>query len=135
MSEALLSVHGVKSFYGHIMALKGVDLDVHQGEIVTLIGANGAGKSTLIMTIFGNPRAQEGRIIYCGRDITELPTHQIARWLGRKSGLGFPITCWIGVGFSALGLAGPKVRLPAGGGARDCAHACFCASSSVKPWK
>jgi branched-chain amino acid transport system ATP-binding protein len=79
MSEPLLSVNGVKSFYGHIMALKGVDLDVHQGEIVTLIGANGAGKSTLIMTIFGNPQAQEGRIIYCGRDITRLPTHQIAR--------------------------------------------------------
>ena len=79
MSEPLLSVHGVKSFYGHIMALKGVDLDVHAGEIVTLIGANGAGKSTLIMTIFGNPRAQEGRVTYCGRDITKLPTHQIAR--------------------------------------------------------
>ena len=79
MSEPLLSVHGVKSFYGHIMALKGVDLDVHAGEIVTLIGANGAGKSTLIMTIFGNPRAQEGRVSYCGRDITKLPTHQIAR--------------------------------------------------------
>jgi branched-chain amino acid transport system ATP-binding protein len=79
MSEPLLSVQGVKSFYGHIMALKGVDLDVRQGEIVTLIGANGAGKSTLIMTIFGNPRAREGRILYRGDDITALPTHQIAR--------------------------------------------------------
>jgi branched-chain amino acid transport system ATP-binding protein len=79
MSAPLLAVEGVKSCYGHIMALKGVDVDVHQGEIVTLIGANGAGKSTLIMTIFGNPRAQEGRITYCGRDITRLPTHQIAR--------------------------------------------------------
>jgi branched-chain amino acid transport system ATP-binding protein len=79
MSEPLLTVQGVKSSYGHIMALKGVDLDVHAGEIVTLIGANGAGKSTLIMTIFGNPRAQEGRITYSGRDITMLPTHQIAR--------------------------------------------------------
>jgi branched-chain amino acid transport system ATP-binding protein len=79
MSEPVLAVEGVKSSYGHIMALKGVDLLVHRGEIVTLIGANGAGKSTLIMTIFGNPRAQEGRITYLGRDITELPTHQIAR--------------------------------------------------------
>ena len=52
---------------------------MHEGEIVTLIGANGAGKSTLMMTIFGNPRAREGRIIYRGRDITELPTHEIAR--------------------------------------------------------
>jgi branched-chain amino acid transport system ATP-binding protein len=79
MSEPLLSLRGVKSFYGSIMALKGVDLDVHQGEIVTLIGANGAGKSTLMMTIFGNPRAREGRIVHRGDDITDLPTHEIAR--------------------------------------------------------
>ena len=50
-------MRGVKTFYGNIMALKGVDLDVNEGEIVTLIGANGAGKSTLMMTIFGAPRA------------------------------------------------------------------------------
>jgi len=79
MTEPLLSVRDVKSFYGNIMALKGVAVDVAQGEIVTLIGANGAGKSTLMMTIFGNPRAREGRIIYEGRDITRLPTHTIAR--------------------------------------------------------
>jgi branched-chain amino acid transport system ATP-binding protein len=79
MSDPLLSVRGVKSFYGNIMALKGVAVDVHAGEIVTLIGANGAGKSTLMMTIFGNPRAREGRIVYAGRDITDLPTHEIAR--------------------------------------------------------
>ena len=75
----LLSVRGVKSFYGNVMALKGVDLDVQEGEIVTLIGANGAGKSTLMMTIFGNPRAREGRIVFAGRDITDMPTHEIAR--------------------------------------------------------
>ena len=75
----LLSVRGVKTFYGNIMALKGVDLDVREGEIVTLIGANGAGKSTLMMTIFGNPRAREGTITYAGRNITHLPTHEIAR--------------------------------------------------------
>jgi len=79
MSEPLLAVRAVKSFYGSIMALKGVAIDVYEGEIVTLIGANGAGKSTLMMTIFGNPRAREGRIYYSGRDITDLPTHQIAR--------------------------------------------------------
>jgi branched-chain amino acid transport system ATP-binding protein len=73
MSEPMLAVRGVKSFYGNIMALKGVALDVHEGEIVTLIGANGAGKSTLMMTIFGNPRAREGRILYRGRDITSCP--------------------------------------------------------------
>jgi branched-chain amino acid transport system ATP-binding protein len=77
--DPLLAVRGVTSFYGAVMALKGVDLEVHEGEIVTLIGANGAGKSTLMMTIFGKPRAREGRIVFAGRDITGLPTHEIAR--------------------------------------------------------
>ena len=79
MSLPLLSVRGVKAYYGHIAALRGVDVDVGEGEIVALIGANGAGKSTLMMTIFGNPRAREGCITFAGRDITQLPTHQIAR--------------------------------------------------------
>ena len=79
MSEPLLRIEGVKSYYGHIMALKGIDIEVSEGEIVTLIGANGAGKSTLMMTIFGDPRAREGRIVYGGQDITNLPTHDIAR--------------------------------------------------------
>jgi branched-chain amino acid transport system ATP-binding protein len=79
MTEPLLAVRGVKSFYGKIVALKGVDIDVNDGEIVALIGANGAGKSTLMMTIFGNPRAREGRILFNGRDITRLPTHEIAK--------------------------------------------------------
>ena len=76
---SLLCVRGVKAYYGNIIALKGIDMDVNQGEIVTLIGANGAGKSTLMMTIFGNPRAREGSIVFAGRDITQLPTHEIAR--------------------------------------------------------
>jgi len=79
MSAPLLSVSGVKSFYGSIMALKGVDIDIREGEIVSLIGANGAGKSTLMMTICGNPRAREGTITFDGRDITKLETHDIAR--------------------------------------------------------
>ena len=70
--QPLLSVRGVKTYYGNIIALKGVDIDVREGEIVTLIGANGAGKSTLMMTIFGSPRAREGTIVYAGRDITRL---------------------------------------------------------------
>ena len=77
--SALLHLSGVTAFYGAIQALKGVDLDVHEGEIVTLIGANGAGKSTLMMTICGNPRARDGVIRYDGRDITRLPTHLIMR--------------------------------------------------------
>jgi branched-chain amino acid transport system ATP-binding protein len=79
MSAPLLAVRGVKSFYGPIMALKGVDVDVNEAEIVALIGANGAGKSTLMMTICGDPRAREGAILFEGRDITRLPTHEIAR--------------------------------------------------------
>jgi branched-chain amino acid transport system ATP-binding protein len=75
----LLSLQGITACYGNITALHGVSLDVPAGQIVTLIGANGAGKSTLMMTIFGNPRARDGRIHFEGRDITEMPTHEIAR--------------------------------------------------------
>jgi len=75
----LLTVHGVKAYYGNIVALRGVDVVVNQGEIVALIGANGAGKSTLMMTICGSPRAREGSIVYDGVDITNLPTHDIMR--------------------------------------------------------
>jgi branched-chain amino acid transport system ATP-binding protein len=78
MTSPLLSVRGVKAYYGNIAALRGVDIDVGEGEIVALIGANGAGKSTLMMTIFGNPRAREGSICFAGLDITRLPTHEIA---------------------------------------------------------
>jgi branched-chain amino acid transport system ATP-binding protein len=79
MSEALLTGTGVETFYGKIQALKGIDFEVHKGEIATLIGSNGAGKSTLMMTIFGTPRARAGKIMFEGQDITALPTHQIAR--------------------------------------------------------
>ena len=77
MTGALLKLEGVETYYGAIQALRGVDLEVMQGEIVTLIGANGAGKSTLMMTICGSPRARSGRIVLDGRDITQLPTHEI----------------------------------------------------------
>ena len=79
MTTPLLAIRGVKAFYGRVMALKGVDLEVKEGEIVTLIGANGAGKSTLMMTVCGNPRAREGTINFAGHDITRLPTHEITR--------------------------------------------------------
>ena len=79
MTAPLLSITGVESYYGSIAALKGVDVHVNDGEIVALIGANGAGKSTLMMTIFGEPRARRGRIVFNGRDITNLPSHEIAR--------------------------------------------------------
>jgi len=78
-ASPLLSVEGIKAFYGPVSALKGVTLHVERGEIVALIGANGAGKSTLMMTIFGKPRASEGRVVFDGEDITFLATHEIAR--------------------------------------------------------
>ncbi|MCG8596944.1 MAG: ABC transporter ATP-binding protein, partial [Kiloniellales bacterium] len=73
----MLTVSGVQTYYGNIQALKGVDVEVRQGEIVTLIGANGAGKTTLLMTICGNPRAASGRIVFEGREITRKPTYEI----------------------------------------------------------
>jgi branched-chain amino acid transport system ATP-binding protein len=75
----MLSIAGIHSFYGNIEALKGVDLTIEEGEIVTLIGANGAGKSTLLMTICGRPQAAEGAITFEGKDITRLPTYEIMR--------------------------------------------------------
>jgi branched-chain amino acid transport system ATP-binding protein len=79
VSLPLLRLSGVTAFYGAIQALRGVDLTVNEGEIVTLIGANGAGKSTLMMTVCGQPQARDGAIVYDGEDITRLPTHAIMR--------------------------------------------------------
>ncbi|MCB1919206.1 MAG: ABC transporter ATP-binding protein [Candidatus Competibacteraceae bacterium] len=73
----MLKLDQVHTFYGQIEALKGVSLEVHPGEIVTLIGANGAGKSTLLMTICGSPQATKGSILFEGQDITHEPTHII----------------------------------------------------------
>jgi len=77
--KPLLTMRGVETFYGKIQALKGIDLDVNEGEIVTLIGANGAGKSTTMMTIFGSPKARKGTVTFAGRDITGMAPHLIAR--------------------------------------------------------
>ncbi len=75
---SMLQLTGVHTHYGHIHALKGLDIEVGTGEVVTLIGANGAGKSTLMMTLFGAPRASAGRIVFEGEDITRLSPHQVA---------------------------------------------------------
>jgi len=79
MSNPFLKVENVETYYGSIRALAGVDFEVNAGEIVTMIGANGAGKSTLMMTICGNPKPRTGRIVFDGRDITNMPTHEIMR--------------------------------------------------------
>ncbi|MET1029305.1 MAG: ABC transporter ATP-binding protein [Dongiaceae bacterium] len=75
----MLTLSGVHTYYGHIEALKGIDINVTTGEIVTLIGANGAGKSTLLMTICGRPRAAKGKVLFEGTDITRLETFEIVR--------------------------------------------------------
>lgn len=74
----MLEIGGLHSGYGRIEALHGIDVSVAQGEIVALIGANGAGKTTLLMTICGQPRASTGQILFDGRDISGLKTHEIA---------------------------------------------------------
>ena len=75
----MLAITDLHAGYGRIEALHGVDLSVATGEIVALIGANGAGKTTLLMSICGNPRAAAGRVLLAGEDITQLPTHRLAR--------------------------------------------------------
>jgi branched-chain amino acid transport system ATP-binding protein len=75
----ILSVEDVHTYYGTIHALKGVSLDVREGEIVTLIGANGAGKSTTLRSINGLNHPREGRIHFEGRDITEESPHAVVK--------------------------------------------------------
>jgi branched-chain amino acid transport system ATP-binding protein len=75
----MLRLENVHTFYGNIEALKGVSIDVEQGQIATIIGANGAGKSTLLMTICGSPKAASGRVLYEGQDISRLATYDIVK--------------------------------------------------------
>ncbi len=79
MTTPLLSIQKLEAAYGQIIALKGIDLDVMPGEIVTVIGANGAGKSTTMMSVFGRPPARSGKIFFDGQEITNKPAHEIAR--------------------------------------------------------
>ena len=73
----MLKISNVETFYGKIQALRGVDLDVNDGEIVSLIGSNGAGKSTLLMTISGVNKAKRGNIIFNGENIENTKPHKI----------------------------------------------------------
>jgi branched-chain amino acid transport system ATP-binding protein len=77
--SALLAVDGIETFYGSIQALKGISLEVNDGEIVTLIGANGAGKSTTLRSINGLNHPRRGSISFRGTDITRQPAHEIVR--------------------------------------------------------
>jgi branched-chain amino acid transport system ATP-binding protein len=73
----LLEVRDIHVFYGNIEALKGVSLEIHEGEIVTLIGANGAGKTTTLNAISGLLRARSGSITYAGRDLSGVPAYEV----------------------------------------------------------
>ena len=73
----MLKISNVEKFYGKIQALRGVDLDVNDGEIVSLIGSNGAGKSTLLMTISGVNKAKRGNIVFNGENIENKQPHKI----------------------------------------------------------
>ena len=76
---ALLTVEKVHTYYGSIEALKGITIEVHEGEIVTLIGANGAGKSTMLRSINGLNHPRRGSIVFRGTDITREPPHDVVR--------------------------------------------------------
>ena len=77
--ELILELEDVHTFYGSIEALKGITIDVRQGEIVTLIGANGAGKSTTLRSINGLNRPRRGTIRFQGQEITNRPAHEIVK--------------------------------------------------------
>ncbi|MGY5451735.1 ATP-binding cassette domain-containing protein [Agarivorans sp. MS3-6] len=75
----MLELKNVSTHYGPIQALHNVNVQVNEGEIVSLIGANGAGKTTLLMTLCGDPRASSGQVLFDGKDITHSQTHDIMR--------------------------------------------------------
>jgi branched-chain amino acid transport system ATP-binding protein len=75
----LLEVRGLRVSYGGINAVKGIDLDVQDGELVTLIGCNGAGKTTTLKALSGLIKPAAGRVRYQGRDITAQPSHRLVR--------------------------------------------------------
>jgi branched-chain amino acid transport system ATP-binding protein len=77
--NVILKVDDVHTYYGTIQALKGISIEVHEGEIVTLIGANGAGKSTTLRSINGLNHPREGTITFQGSNITDTPAHEIVR--------------------------------------------------------
>ena len=79
MSEAMLKVEALETYYGKVAALKGISFEVGEGQIVTLLGGNGAGKSTTLRTISGLIAPSAGRVTFCGEDITKMPPHEIVK--------------------------------------------------------
>jgi branched-chain amino acid transport system ATP-binding protein len=79
MTEPLLRVNGIETFYGPIQAIRGVSLDVDPGQIVTVLGANGAGKTSVLRTISGVLDPERGQVVFEGRDIARMPPDQVMR--------------------------------------------------------
>lgn len=77
-NQIALSIEGLKVSYGPIEALKGINIEVHEGSVVALLGANGAGKTTTLQTISGLVHAAEGKISFFGKNITNMEAEQIA---------------------------------------------------------
>ncbi len=74
---ALLQIEDLHTYYGHVHALRGISLEVNEGEIVTLIGGNGAGKSTTLRTISGLVRPRQGQVVFEGEVVNDIPAHEI----------------------------------------------------------
>ncbi len=79
MPEPLLKISGLNAFYGESHVLHGVDLEVHAGELVTLLGRNGAGKTTTLKSVVGMIADRRGSVTHAGQELIELPSHRIAR--------------------------------------------------------
>ncbi|MCL2856276.1 MAG: ABC transporter ATP-binding protein [Oscillospiraceae bacterium] len=75
----MLKIEGLHTYYGYIHALKGIDIEVGNGEIVSLIGSNGAGKTTTLGSIAGLVPSSQGRITFEGKDITNVPPHKLVQ--------------------------------------------------------
>ncbi len=75
----LLRVENIETYYGKVAALTGISFDVAEGQVVALLGSNGAGKSTTLRTVSGIIRPSAGKVIFCGEDITRMPSHEIVR--------------------------------------------------------
>ncbi|MDR0286395.1 MAG: ABC transporter ATP-binding protein [Clostridiales bacterium] len=79
VGEAILNINNLKTHYGKVEALKGISLEVQEGQIVTLLGSNGAGKSTTLRTISGLINSTAGKVTFYGEDITRMPPHEIVK--------------------------------------------------------
>ncbi len=79
MSANILSLRNIETYYGPILAIKGISLDVREGKIITILGANGAGKTTILRTLSGAMDPQKGKVVFLGREIQKMDPDRVAR--------------------------------------------------------